>query len=407
MRKGEGKGFDPLFHVLKGVLIVGVLYWHGGFDYVVPTGPTAGREVDMTVWEPYWWFTWLTAGWVMPLFFLVGGSLAAKSLRRQRAGAFVLSRAQRLLIPYYVFAAVMVFVSFTLRAADFGPCREFGVVAALTWINPLHVDCLGLGFWPLWFLQVYIPITLAAPLLWWIHKRPPLRWTLLAVCVVGTVVGDQFFWGVDDIADVTFTPVVILAAIFNFYAVWLVMFWLGFFQADGTFDRHRRALPWVAAATGAAAIALLVFGPYRQVYQYNQQPPSVVVILSGVAVVCLVLWGRDAIVRLFWETRLRRPVDWLSARVYTIYIWHIAGIEAAWWLLNRVFGAQAFMYDTLPFWASRVVFFAFMLPFVLLLTKIFFPVEEWKVWPLRDAPFVGRFLRGRSPSTAGVEEPAR
>ncbi len=111
---------------------------------------------------------------VMGLFFVVGGFSTRRGIEAREqfeSGAFFASRVERLLRPTVVFVVVWL--------------AGVGALAA-TSVNPgLTHDIARIAAQPLWFLAVYLLVTLVAPAQLALHRRRPwLLVTLLPILVV-------------------------------------------------------------------------------------------------------------------------------------------------------------------------------------------------------------------------------
>jgi fucose 4-O-acetylase-like acetyltransferase len=125
-------------------------HWLAASIWVRPDG---GIELlNALEWIPYaGWVTWLVQ--VMPVFFLVGGFANARGLRRVEAGErtreeWVLVRARRLVTPAIPLLLVWVTLIVVLRTFVPHEVVYAGAMSATV---------------PLWFLAVYLVLTVSAP----------------------------------------------------------------------------------------------------------------------------------------------------------------------------------------------------------------------------------------------------
>lgn len=276
-------------------LLVSITYRHGQLS-----GTDAGSYVS---WAP--WVTW--AFQVMPVFFLVGGYVNARSWPSHRARGetwtvWVRDRALRLLWPTAVFLAVgMVAVSAALLTGV--PATEVGEAG---WLVSLQ----------LWFLPVYLLLAALTPPLLAAHRRWGLR-VPMAMAAAAALVS----------VGVTGTHVHVIGYA-NYLLVWGSAHQWGFAWQDGTLAR-RRWRPYAMIACGAALLAcLLAWGPYKvdMVGSGNTNPPSVALLAfalaqSGLALACEPA-GARLLLRPGWWRRVRR----LNAAVMTLYLWHFVPV---------------------------------------------------------------------------------
>ena len=250
------------------------------------------------------WFalsTW--AGQIMPLFFVVGGFASATAWAGARrrgddAGDFVRGRLLRLARP-----ASAVFVALALALA----------VATAVGVDPavLDVAATGVGT-PFWFLAAYGITQLCVPFMARLHARRP--WSTLLVLAVGAVAVDAVRFG----TGVTSVGLVNLAF------VWLFVQQLGFAYADGLFTRTPRLVLGVVAALGyAALVPLTTAGPWSDDMLRNLNPPTVPLMVLGVAQVCVLSLVHPLLSRLMSTAAARAVVFAVGSRGMTIYLWHL------------------------------------------------------------------------------------
>ncbi len=259
--------------------------------------------------SPMWakLLTW--AFQVMPVFFVVGGFANAASWRSAARrgmgyGAWVRERARRLVSPALVVAAVWVPVA--ALAGGFGfdrtTLRDVTQVVAV----------------PMWFLAVYLVIVAAAPAMLALHERYGVAVPLaLAATALGLDVAHRGF-------HVRFTGAA------NYLPVWLAVHQVGFFWKDGALERLRPYAGRIAAAIGAAMVALTFFGPYPiamvgvgNADGSNNSPPTILMILLGLAQLGVVLRAEPAVQRWLTRPRVWAAVVGAASVSMTVYLWHM------------------------------------------------------------------------------------
>ncbi|WP_284986372.1 acyltransferase [Arthrobacter sp. fls2-241-R2A-172] len=301
------------------------------------------------------WFaqgTWF--GQVMPLFFVVGGfaSLTSwRSLQRRGgdAGDYLRNRVLRLVRPTVALYAFLAVALWSATAA--------GVPGDL-----LTVIAAGAGV-QLWFLAAYLICQAMVPTMAKLHSVAPYR--TIAALAAGAVVVDVFRlglehnpWGFDS------NPIGLLNMVF----VWGLLQQLGFFYADGFFDRFARwKLILGAVACYVALVPLTHAGPYPVDMLTNQNPPMFPLILVGLAHVLLVKAVYPVLqgfVRVGW---VQKTMFVVGSRAMTIYLWHLP-------LIIAMFGIALLL--RLPFpepasaewWLSRPLFYLAAWALVLLVS---------------------------------------
>jgi hypothetical protein len=250
------------------------------------------------------WFapvTWV--GQIMPLFFVVGGfaSLTAwRSLRRRNGtgAAYVRSRVLRLAqpaLPLYLFYVVAL------------------VVIGFIGVDPnlVATTVAGTGA-PLWFLAAYLLVQAVVPLMVRLHERAP-RLTLLAL-LAGVIIVDiaRFSSGITEIG------------LLNLFFVWVLIHQFGFWYADGWFGRRTWwQLLLVAVGCYALLYAVCSLGLYPFDMLRNLNPPTLPLVLLGLAQACLLRVLRPALAALMRTTWAKGVVFLAGTRLMTIYLWHL------------------------------------------------------------------------------------
>lgn len=296
------------------------------------------------------WFngaTWV--GQIMPLFFVVGGFASAagwESWRRRGGDAtgFIRTRTLRLAqpaLPLFAFLAVVL-----LAATALGIAPDLVEAAAV-----------GAGS-PLWFLAAYLICQALVPLMTRLHERAP-RATLLvlALAVVG-VDGIRFATGITEIG------------LINLLFVWPLVQQLGFWYRDGWFDRQRVAvLLGIAAACYLLLWPLTAWGPYSASMLGNLNPPTVPLVLLGLAQACLLRLARPALARLMQVRAVQGFIFVMGTRLMTVYLWHLPVILVVTGLTLLIPGAAPTP-SSAAWWWSRPLMFVVVLGAVLALSLV-------------------------------------
>jgi fucose 4-O-acetylase-like acetyltransferase len=291
--------------LLRVLAIGGVVYGHWLLVSITYSrGRLSGVDaIGYVSWAP--WVTW--AFQVMPVFFLVGGYLNARSWPSHQARGetwtvWVRDRALRLLWPTAVFvAAGALAVSAALLAGV--PGAE---VAEAGWLVALQ----------LWFLPVYLLLAALTPALLTAHRRWGLRVPVVMAAAAALV----------SIA-VTGAHLHVIGYA-NYLFVWGSAHQWGFAWQDGTLTRRRWG-PYAMTAGGAALLAgLLAWGPFKvdMVGSGNTNPPSVALLAFALAQSGLALACEPAGARLLLRPGLWRQVRRLNATVMTLYLWHFVPV---------------------------------------------------------------------------------
>ena len=247
--------------------------------------------------------TWVLQ--VMPLFFFAAGFANATSLWHGRPlRLFLTGRLDRVLRPVLPFLGIWLALAVLLPAVGVGPdlVRAAGANAAMV----------------LWFLAVYLLLSLVAPAQAKLHVSHP--WLLLGVL-------PPLVLGLDQLQDTAWAGV----GLVNYVVVFAFCQQLGMLYADGRLQALPRSTWWLG---GAGALALLVLatgpGPYPVSMiglpgqeMSNMLPPSVCVVLVGVLQVSLVMLATPTLQHLLERPRVWAITVAVNLTILTVFLWHV------------------------------------------------------------------------------------
>jgi len=291
--------------LLRVVAIGGVVYGHWLLISVTyRDGRLSGVDaLDYVAWGR--WLTWLFQ--VMPLFFLVGGYVNARSWAAHHAvgqgwTVWVRDRAMRLWWPTAVFVVAAVLAVAVAEAAGVSRAE----IAEVGWLVALQ----------LWFLPVYLLLIALTPVLLAAHRR----WGLAvpAVMAAAAALVDAGVAG----------PHLHVIGYANYLLVWGCIHQWGFAWQDRTLTSPWWR-PFALAAGGAALLAgLLVPGWFMvdMVGSGNTNPPSIALLAYAAVQAGLVLAAESAASRLLARPGLWQRVRRLNAAVMTVYLWHFVPV---------------------------------------------------------------------------------
>ncbi len=278
---------------------------------IAPEGePEARYLLDIA---PDW--QWASLIWqVMPLIFLVGGTLNAKSWRRAQSEgmarmAWVQKRAIRLLRPATVLLVVLI---------PLWVLADFFVADALV-IDP------AIALIPLWFIAAYLAVMALTPVTLAVHEKD---WSLPAIALAVALAGgtDALRWlGVGPIVGTQ--PLVGLP---NFLLIWVAIHQLGHLWADdklpktpvGQLGLILAGVGGLYALIGMAGWPLTMVPVEGTDQPNNAAPPTVALFALAIVQTGLALMVQDSMRRV-----LGHPVFWtaialLGARMMTLFLWH-------------------------------------------------------------------------------------
>ena len=303
---------DHYVDFLRALSIVVVVFGHWLGAVVVWDDDGIRGENALDLVPGLWVITWLVQ--VMPIFFFVGGFsnfVAYQGLRRlgDDGWTFLRGRASRLLRP------TLVFLLF------------WGV------IGPLAVRLSGLPvnagskaipvlIGPLWFLGIYLALVALSPLMISLHIRFALPTLLVLAALPVTLDLLRFAAGVEWVGNA------------NLLFVWLLIHQLGFFYADGTFDRARANLFRFMAVGGFVTMAGLTRLPAYPSSMVgccgdrisNMAPPTLAILALGVGQIGIAMLLRPAITQWLSRSRPWKAVIGVNASIMTLYLWHLSAL---------------------------------------------------------------------------------
>lgn len=316
------------------------------FENGLPTGINALAHSDWIHWG-----TW--AFQVIPLFFLVGGYANAISWRRHRErgrdwASWLRRRSLRLLWPTAIFVAAGLIL--TPVAAWLDVPEE--ILSQATWAVALI----------LWFLAVYLIVSVLTPLSLRAHERWGMGFVGLLTVLVIAADSIRFLGEVD------------LLAYANYALVWGAFHQLGFAWKDGILPSRGK----VSSITGISFVVLFLlveWGPYPVSMVgvpgaeiQNTGPPTLALLLLGFAQIGLMLLLRPLIrPRLEGNSSLWRAVVTGNLVIMSIFLWHVVPVVIIAVILTGL-GV------TLPGAPGSMVWLAFRLVWILMLGALLLPL---------------------------------
>jgi peptidoglycan/LPS O-acetylase OafA/YrhL len=325
---------DSSVDAIRVVLLVAVFALHAMMCGVSvgATGPVLENALEGQAW--FGPASWIVQ--IMPLFFIAGGFSSFHHWRSMRSrGAtpadYVRSRLERLVRPAI---ALVVVVAGALVALSLA-----GLPAELVATAGFRIGQ------PLWFLGVYIAVSALVPTMLRAHERARVLTPLALIAGVVAVDVVRLSTGLDGIGFV------------NLLLVWLLVQQLGFHLADGSVDRLSPRTLWVIAGSALAFLAVItVVGPYDVDMFENLNPPSVCLVVLGVAQLALFQLARPRIRAWVERADASRLISALGERAMTVYLWHmpvliaLAGLSL---VANATFGLPLPEPLSLEWWTTR------------------------------------------------------
>jgi peptidoglycan/LPS O-acetylase OafA/YrhL len=347
-----GVARDSSVDAIRVVLLVMVFALHA---MMVGVSVGADGPLLQNALEGQAWFapvSWIVQ--IMPLFFIAGGFSSIHHWRAMRARGdspadYVRARLERLVRPAIALVVVVAGALVALSMAGLAP--ELVATAGFR---------IGQ---PLWFLGVYLATSALVPLMVRAHERARVLTPIALLAGVVAVDVLRFSTGIDAIGFV------------NLLLVWLLVQQLGFQLADGGVDRLSRRTLWSIAGASLALLAVLtVAGPYPVDMLVNLNPPTVCLVVLGIAQLALFQLARPAISAWVERVDASRLISAVGARAMTIYLWHLpvlillAGLAL---LANAAFSLPLPTPLSLEWWATRPLWLSMAAAVVLPVALLF------------------------------------
>ena len=307
---------DRSIDAVRSTLLVTVVALHA---MMVGVSVTAAGPVLENAMENQAWFapvSWIVQ--IMPLFFIVGGFSSITQWRGLRtrgttASAYVRTRIDRLVRPAIALVAVVGAALLTMTLA--------GVPAEVVATAGYRIGQ------PMWFLGVYILCSSLVPLMARAHERARVATPLLLLAAVLVVDAVRMASGIDAVGFL------------NLLFVWLLVQQLGFWLADGSVEALGRGARLGVLAAALAVLFALTAGPYSPDMLVNLNPPTVCLVVLGVAQLMVFSLLRPRFSALAEHPLSGRVVGVLGRTGMTVYLWHmpvliglaalLLGLEAA------------------------------------------------------------------------------
>ncbi|MFE6965379.1 acyltransferase [Agromyces sp. NPDC057679] len=336
VRARTGVRRDQSVDAIRVVLLVVVFALHAMMVGVSlgPEGPVLENALEHQAW--FGPVSWVVQ--IMPLFFIVGGFSSITHWRSMRArGAtpaqYVRARIERLVRPAIALVAVVAVALVALSLA--------GVPAEIVGIAGFRIGQ------PLWFLAVYLGLSALVPFLVRLHERAPVLTPLALLAGVVAIDLLRLSTGVEPIGYL------------NLLLVWLLVHQLGFHLADGALDGLARRTLWGLAGASLLLLAVITLaGPYPVDMLENLNPPSLCLVVLGVAQLALFQLARPRIRAWVDERDASRAISFVGERAMTVYLWHmpvLVGLAGAALAANAVLGLPLPEPLSAGWWASRPI----------------------------------------------------
>lgn len=317
-----------------------------------------GLELSILLAERPWtqYMTWVAQ--IMPVFFIVGGfsnSLSWMSALRdpEKKRIWAATRLTRLLVPSV--PLVVLWAGLAVLITQYGV--GFDQVTLVT----------QAALVPIWFLAVYIVITMAVPVSWWAWERLGV-WSIV-ILVLGAIAVDYLAFH-HQLGWLRWS---------NYGFVWLAMHQMGYwwhsarFKTPVAFGLMAVGVVWLwYLLTQAGYPVSMVSVPGEEVS--NTLPPTVAMLALGCFQFGVILLAETAANR--W---LKRTTPWavvivMNQMIMTVYLWHMTALILA---VAAAYGLGSFGLGLAPgsgvWWVARPLWFGVyilcLIPFLLVFMR--------------------------------------
>jgi Acyltransferase family len=286
--------------VVRSFALCVVVIWHWVFSTVRwdAHGPHAGNPLHLV---PYGYvLTWFLQ--VMPMFFFIGGWASIGSLRRHldrngTSAEWVARRAKRLVVPVIPLVAA--------------------VIGAKLFLSPWAFGTVLFAASPLWFVAVYVPLTILTPAIYRAHQRSTSVSFAASVIAVALVQAARFG------LHYSSTAITLL----SFITVWGTVYQLGFFVDRVMTDRRVAGGSALLGIVGISAGSLLGFSPSMVTTAHdkisNMGPPTATIIALAVFQLGCVGLLSTSIQKISARKTVTRVVAWIENHQMKIYAIHL------------------------------------------------------------------------------------
>lgn len=343
----------------RAVAIVTVVFghWLANVPFFDGDGLKFTKLLVNQPWTQY--LTWIVQ--VMPIFFFVGGysnaaSWSSAQHHPEKRRIWQATRFRRLLLPISPLVLV---------------CSLGALIATRAGVAPDDIkDASRAALIPVWFLAVYVMVTLVVPISYKIWQKIGV-WSIVILFAAAVLIDLIGFAG--GVGWIRWT---------NYGFIWLAMHQMGYWWREGTCPAM--APPLLTLAGIAALLSLVfVFGypvamisvPGAEVS--NSRPPTIAMLAIGLIQSGIILIIADRVSRWLETSHRWAVVILLSQRIMTIYLWHMTALLllVAMSLLVGGFGLRLEPGSGL-WWLTRPLWMAALLAVLFPLVALFGSLES-------------------------------
>lgn len=302
----------------------------------------------------------------MPLIFFISGASIQVSRSHKGLLSTVANRIKRVLLPYYIYAAVSLMLlsilSFT-NPESWDICR-YTLRDLLSIIQAEDIPQMPV-VWHIWFILPYLVISCSMPIQQWLIKKIGEHWHLL-LCIVLYILS---------------MPRFNQSSIFRTITCYNIFFITGYLYYKRI---SLRCIVFTLCASFMSIIALLYH--YKTSFcpmQGHKFPPDLIFVSYGIFIICLF-----GLLASFITIPHSKLLHLWSQRGYTIYLYQNIAIWVAYLVLNALPGTLPT--DAEAIFCSLCIFF-----FSMLISYITYPLERFIIQSLSVSKIQHPFLSNK------------
>ena len=187
----------------------------------------------------------------------------------------------------------------------------------VTSVDSLHPTTEFL-LWPLWLVSIYLVVLMFSPITAYFHKKQ--SWFFLLMLFSMFIFIDIF----------TFSSGYISIKYLNYLFFWLFIHQLGYFYADGSLQEIKLSLYFIVVLVSYISLfflstdysSLTSISNFRLTMNTNEDPPTLIMLLSSIGLISLALLFRNIVEKLLKNKYIWSFVSLLNAHLYTYFLWH-------------------------------------------------------------------------------------
>lgn len=300
----------------------------------------------------------------MPLFFLIAGASNSLSNTNISLGKFYFKRITRILIPYWVYSAICVFImqlSITYLNIPYD-------ISYLSWFVTMGITPLTSNIpyltWHLWFIPIFIMITLFVPVLIKLHSvfKKNYKFVPLIIMMFLVYLMDKYS----------------LNANYYYYIKHIIFysFWtyLGLFYYEFMDKKMNKKYLLSTSILFYILVLILIQCGYSPDMQTNKFPPNLVFFFLNVGTISLILAFKNEIYNFFKLLKLDNAINEFGRKSYTVYLYQPFSFLCGGIILS-LFNISLIDYDIV----GVLFFFIVNLILAKLFMNIFGKIEDFRI----------------------------